>query len=74
MAILDFHMREARNFKNKTHKSISHLKNIYMLDQRLYYYGIPTGTIALWGTHVLRILTVTYTSKYCDNSIFGCAY
>ena len=23
-----------------------------------YYYGIPTGTIAFWGTHVLRILPV----------------
>ena len=34
-AILDFYMREARNLKKK-HKSISHLKNIYMLDQRLW--------------------------------------
>ena len=39
-----------------------------------YYYGIPTGTIAFWGTHVLRILTVDYTFKYRDNSIFGCDY
>ena len=35
-----------------------------------YYYGTPTGTIAFWGTHVLRILTVDYTFKYHDNSIF----
>ena len=39
-----------------------------------YYYGIPTGTIAFWGTHVLRILTVDYTFEYRDNSSFGCAY
>ena len=39
-----------------------------------YYYGIPTGTIAFWGIHVLRILTVDYTFKYHYNSIFGCAY
>ena len=39
-----------------------------------YYYGIPTGTMAFWGTHVLRILTVDYTSKYRDISIFGCVY
>ena len=34
-----------------------------------YYYGIPTGTIAFWGTHVLRILPVDYTFKYHGNSI-----
>ena len=39
-----------------------------------YYNGIPTGTIAFWGTHVLCILTVDYTFKYHDNSIFGCTY
>ena len=26
-----------------------------------YYYGIPTGTIAVWGIHVLHILTIDYT-------------
>ena len=36
-----------------------------------YYYGIPTGTIAFWGTHVLSILTIDYTSKFRDNSIFS---
>ena len=35
-----------------------------------YYYGIPTGTIAFWGTHVLSILTVDYTFKYHYNSTF----
>ena len=39
-----------------------------------YYYGIPTGTLVFWGTHVLHILPVNYTFKYRDNSIFGCVY
>ena len=25
--------------------------------------GLPTGTIAFWGSHVLRLLTVDYTFK-----------
>ena len=28
-----------------------------------YGLGLPTGTIAFWGTLVLRILTVDYTFK-----------
>ena len=31
--------------------------------KRIYYYGIPTGTIAFWGAHVLHILRVDYTFK-----------
>ena len=28
-----------------------------------YYYGIPTGTIAFWGAHVQRILSVDHAFK-----------
>ena len=36
-----------------------------------YGLGIPTGTIAFWGTLVLRILTVDHTFKYMmASSIF----
>ena len=35
-----------------------------------YYYGIPTGTFVFRGIYVLHILTVDYSFKYRDNSIF----
>ena len=34
-----------------------------------YYHGIPTGTMAFWGTHVLRILTVDYTGTFAIDQI-----
>ena len=36
-----------------------------------YNNGMPTGTVAFWGTHGLRILTVDYTFKYRDNGILA---
>ena len=32
--------------------------------------GLPTGTIAFWGSHVLWILTVDYTFKPYNAEIF----
>ena len=32
-----------------------------------YHNGIPTGTIAFWGIHVLRILTVDYIFNLLSN-------
>ena len=37
-----------------------------------YYYGIPTGTIAFWGTHVQHILTVDYAFKNTTAQTIGC--
>ena len=37
-----------------------------------YYYGIPTGTIAFWGSHVQRILTVDYAFKNTTAQTIGC--
>ena len=36
-----------------------------------YVLGLPTGTIAFWGTLVPRILTVDHTFKHQDLQMFG---
>ena len=47
------------------------MKRIYSIIME-WGLGLPTGTIAFWGTLVPRILTVDHTFKYYHDNVFTC--